>query len=53
MQSVAGIPKEVIGIIQAVIILFVAGYEGLQRWVLPWLQKRREIAKEGAAHGLA
>lgn len=53
MQSVAGIPKEVIGIIQAVIILFVAGDEGIRRWVLPWLQKRRETAKGGAAHGVA
>lgn len=53
MQSVAGIPKEVIGIIQAVIILFVAGDEGIRRWVLPWLQRRRETAQGGATHGVA
>lgn len=53
MQSVGGIPKEVIGIIQSVIILFVAGDEGIRRWVIPWLQRRKAMAKEGSAHGLA
>ena len=53
MQSVGGIPKEVIGIIQSVIILFVAGDEGIRRWVHPWLQRRKATGKEAPAHGLA
>ncbi|MGE5588137.1 MAG: ABC transporter permease [Clostridia bacterium] len=52
MQSIARIPKEIIGIVQATIVLFVAADEIIRRLVMPRRRKTAPVAAETFAGGV-
>jgi simple sugar transport system permease protein len=52
MQSIARIPKEIIGIMQATIVLIVAADEIIRRLVMPRRRQKVPVAAEAFAHGV-
>ncbi|NLG83873.1 MAG: ABC transporter permease [Firmicutes bacterium] len=52
MQSAAGVPKEIIGVVQGTIILFVATEEAF-RWFLRSRRRKHSVLKEGEKVGVS